>query len=54
MHDVAQFYAKDRASWREWLVDIHGTESSFWLVYDKGKDRELTLRDIVEEAPCFR
>lgn len=53
LHDVEQFYAKDRAAWRQWLMDNHADKQSVWLVFDKGKDRTLEYDEIVEEALCF-
>ncbi len=51
--DAAEFYAADRATWRKWLAKNHGTESSVWLIFEKGKNRKLMYEDIVEEALCF-
>ncbi len=48
-----EFYAKNRAEWRKWLAKNHSAEKSVWLVYDKGKERQLSYDDIVEEALCF-
>ena len=53
MDTVPEFYAKDRASWRQWLDLNHATQKSVWLVYDKGKNRTLSWDDIVQEALCF-
>ena len=53
MNEAPHFYAKDRATWREWLVDNHETEKAVWLVYDKGSERKLKWQDIVQEALCF-
>lgn len=53
MDTAPHFYAKDRASWHEWLETHHETESAVWLVYDKGPGRKLTWPDIVQEALCF-
>ncbi|HSX29542.1 MAG TPA: hypothetical protein VLE73_03205 [Candidatus Saccharimonadales bacterium] len=50
MNNVQSFYAKDRAAWRQWLIQNHNTVSAVWLVYDKGKNRPLTYDAIVEEV----
>jgi uncharacterized protein YdeI (YjbR/CyaY-like superfamily) len=50
-----QYYAADRASWRQWLVQNHADSRGLWLVYDKavtGK-RRLSYDDIVDEAVSF-
>lgn len=51
--DVPHFYAKDRATWREWLKQNHETEKAVWLIFDKGANRTLAWKDIVQEALCF-
>lgn len=48
-----EFYAKNRAELRAWLAKNHETESSVWLIYDKGKDRTLSYDEIVEEVLCY-
>lgn len=53
MNKSPHFYAKDKESWRSWLIENHDKESAVWLVFDKGKERTLSLQDIVEEALCF-
>lgn len=53
MRDVDTFYAKDRAEWRNWLIENHESESSIWLVHDKGNARTMKWEDIVQEALCF-
>jgi len=53
MENTERFYAKDRATWRAWLEKHHDTEAAVWLVHDKGVHRQLTWREIVEEALCF-
>ena len=50
-----QYYAADRASWRQWLVHNHAASRGVWLVYNKavaGK-RRLSYDDIVDEAVSF-
>lgn len=53
MSEVVEFYAKDRAAWRKWLEQHHENENAVWLIFDKGKNRTLTWRDIVQESLCF-
>ena len=53
MNDAPEFYAKDRAAWRQWLIDNHDTEVAVWLVYDKGPGRTLTGQEVVQESLCF-
>lgn len=53
MSDAPEFYAKDRATWRQWLLQHHMTQSAVWLVYDKGPNRTMSWQDIVQEALCF-
>jgi uncharacterized protein YdeI (YjbR/CyaY-like superfamily) len=52
MDKAVHFYAKDRARWRNWLLENH-SEDAVWLVFDKGKDRKMSWQDIVQEALCF-
>jgi len=52
---VDMFYAKDRATWHEWLKKYHTTKKSVWLIYYKpgsGKTR-VAYDDAVDEAICF-
>ena len=51
--DRAHVYPRSRAAWRAWLRKNHATSSPIWLVYDKGKQRNLSYNDAVEEALCF-
>lgn len=53
MNEVGTFYAKNRQEWREWLIKNHESESSVWLVHDKGSVRTMRWEDIVQEALCF-
>lgn len=53
MKDAPEFYAKDRADWRQWLIENHDTEKGVWLICDKGPARKLTWPEIVQEALCF-
>lgn len=53
--DYSQYYAPDRATWREWLAANHATSPGVWLIYYKqssGKTR-VAYADAVEEALCF-
>lgn len=55
MDITVTFYAKDRAEWRQWLMDNHQTASEIWLVYynkDSGKP-SVPYIQAVEEALCF-
>jgi len=50
-----QYYAADRASWRQWLVQNHAASRGVWLIYNKavaGK-RRFSYDDIVDEAVSF-
>jgi uncharacterized protein YdeI (YjbR/CyaY-like superfamily) len=50
----ATFKAADRAAWRLWLEQNHGTASEIWLLYDDRPEvPTLTYLDSVEEAICF-
>lgn len=53
METTEQFYAKDRQSWRNWLLKNHHMSSAIWLVFDKGSSRTISYDAIVEEALCF-
>ena len=53
MDKAPEFYAKDRASWRNWLEKNHDSETSVWLVHDKGVTRTIKWEEIVLEALCF-
>ncbi len=53
MDSAPEFYAKDRAAWRQWLAQNHQTEQAVWLVYDKGSERTMSWSDIVQESLCF-
>ncbi|MDQ4044741.1 MAG: hypothetical protein M3173_04735 [Chloroflexota bacterium] len=50
---MIEFYAKDRAAWREWLENHRATERAVWLICDKGPNRSMSWEDIVQEALCF-
>lgn len=53
MDTAPEFYAKDRAAWRQWLLNNHDKQSAVWLVYDKGDKRTMQWSDIVQEALCY-
>lgn len=50
---VALYQPASRAEWRKWLRANHAKSSGIWLVFLKGKDRQLSYNDAVEEALCF-
>ena len=52
---VKTFCAKDRKSWRAWLIKHHEKEKSVWLIiYKKGAAKQSTsYAEAVEEALCF-
>ena len=55
LNKADQYYAADRATWGQWLVQNHAASRGVWLVYDKavaGK-RRLSYDDIVDEAVSF-
>ncbi|HET7516825.1 MAG TPA: YdeI/OmpD-associated family protein [Actinomycetes bacterium] len=46
---------ENRAVWRGWLAEHHGSSPGVWLIWDKkgtGRQR-ITLDEAVEEALCF-
>ena len=49
------FYARDRKTWRSWLLQNHESSTGIWLIYDKKSvdKRALSGDDISEEAICF-
>jgi len=49
------FFAVDRAVWREWLAERHGSASFVWLLIHKKHADELsvTYDEAVEEALCW-
>lgn len=52
---VIAFYAKDRKTWRRWLVSFHESEKKVWLIiYKKDSGTPgVTYKEAVEEALCF-
>jgi uncharacterized protein YdeI (YjbR/CyaY-like superfamily) len=53
MDQAEHFYAKDRTEWWNWLSHNYQTHTAVWLIFDKGKNKQLTYDDIVEVALCF-
>jgi uncharacterized protein YdeI (YjbR/CyaY-like superfamily) len=55
MKDFEDFYAPDRATWRQWLADNHKTSKGVWLICFKKKTGKpcVPYIDSVEEALCF-
>ncbi len=52
---IKTFHAKNRESWRKWLMKNHGVETSVWLIIYK-KDcavPSIYYREAVDEALCF-
>jgi uncharacterized protein YdeI (YjbR/CyaY-like superfamily) len=47
--------ARDRATWRRWLVRHHGSAREVWLVFARKHTREASIDydEAVEEALCF-
>ena len=50
---LPRFQPASRADWRKWLRANHGKSTGVWMVFLKGKDRQLSYDDAVEEALCF-
>jgi uncharacterized protein YdeI (YjbR/CyaY-like superfamily) len=49
-----QLVFEDRAAFRSWLHDNHGTNPGIWLVLGKGGSlKTLTANEALEEALCF-
>jgi uncharacterized protein YdeI (YjbR/CyaY-like superfamily) len=48
-------YVEDRAAWRRWLAEHHGSSPGIWLVFDKKASRadRLAYAAAVEEALCY-
>lgn len=55
MKDLPTFYAKDRTSWRSWLIENHETTQNVWLIiYKKQSGTPSVYYDeAVDEALCF-
>jgi uncharacterized protein YdeI (YjbR/CyaY-like superfamily) len=49
------FYAKDRKTWRKWLLQHHASKDSVWLIIYKKESGTPTVyyEEAVEEALCF-
>ena len=55
MKKTNQYYAKDRAAWREWLKKHHTKSNNVWLViyHQKSKKTSVSYNEAVEEAISF-
>ena len=53
MQNAPHIYAKDRDILWQWLLDNHQSLPSAWIVYDRGKNSQLSYNDIVEVCLCF-
>lgn len=53
--DKDSFYAKDRKSWRNWLMKNHAKRDSIWLLmyHRKSETPSVYYEEAVEEALCF-
>lgn len=53
--DKDSFYAKDRKSWRNWLMKNHVKCDSIWLLmyHRKSETPSVYYEEAVEEALCF-
>ena len=53
--DAETFFAADRAAWREWLAEHHGSATVVWLLINKKHVAEpsVTYDEAVEEALCW-
>jgi uncharacterized protein YdeI (YjbR/CyaY-like superfamily) len=53
--DADTFFASDRAVWREWLAEHHGSTTVVWLLIHKKHVDEpsVSYDDAVEEALCW-
>jgi uncharacterized protein YdeI (YjbR/CyaY-like superfamily) len=49
------FFAADRAAWRAWLAEHHGSRTVVWLLIGKkhAGDPSVTYDEAVEEALCW-
>lgn len=52
---IETFYPRNRAEWRDWLINNHDKKASVWLIYYKKKSMVPTVSysDAVDEALCF-
>jgi uncharacterized protein YdeI (YjbR/CyaY-like superfamily) len=55
LNDFEKVYAKDRATFRQWLEQNHATKSGIWLVYYKKNSGKASISypEAVKEALCF-
>ena len=53
--DADTFFASDRAAWREWLAEHHGSATVVWLRIHKKHVEEpsVSYDEAVEEALCW-
>lgn len=53
--EFEEVFAPDRAVWRAWLAEHHGSAPGVWLnFYKKGSSKaSVTLIEAIEEALCF-
>lgn len=52
---MLEFYAENRATWRQWLTENHDRVTGVWLIYNKKGSGQphLPYDEAVEEALCF-
>jgi uncharacterized protein YdeI (YjbR/CyaY-like superfamily) len=53
MDSAEHVYFKSRQDFENWLEQHHGSVSSVWAVFDKGKNALFGYEDIVEVALCY-
>jgi uncharacterized protein YdeI (YjbR/CyaY-like superfamily) len=55
MEEYPRFHPENRAAWRAWLAEHHGSAAGVWLVFWKaGANRPgVSYDQAVEEALCF-
>jgi uncharacterized protein YdeI (YjbR/CyaY-like superfamily) len=53
MDGMARFQPANRADWRKWLRANHAKSTGVWMVFLKGKERQITYEEAVEEALCY-
>jgi uncharacterized protein YdeI (YjbR/CyaY-like superfamily) len=53
--EIASFYPKNQAEWRQWLLENHLKEEAVWLIcYKKSSNiPSISWSDAVDEALCF-
>jgi uncharacterized protein YdeI (YjbR/CyaY-like superfamily) len=52
---LEELQPENRAAWRAWLAEHHGSSPGVWLIWHKKGTRRqgITLDEAVEEALCF-